>query len=48
MTEELEFSDKWPQIDRILSQLSRLTELSDEELEARVKELDLKKEGQTE
>ena len=43
MTEELEFSDKWPQIDRILSQLNRLSELTDEELEARVKELDLKK-----
>lgn len=43
MTEELEFKDKWPQINRILSQLSRLNELSDEELEARVKELDLKK-----
>jgi len=34
-----EFKDKDPQIDRILSQLKRLNELSDEELERRVQNL---------
>ncbi|GAH20839.1 unnamed protein product [marine sediment metagenome] len=29
MSEEKDFKDKWPQIDRILSQLKRLSELED-------------------
>ncbi|GAH29216.1 unnamed protein product, partial [marine sediment metagenome] len=29
MSEEKDFKDKWPQVDRILSQLKRLSELED-------------------
>lgn len=36
------FKDKDPQIDRILSQLKRLNELSDEELQAHIQKLNRK------
>ena len=38
MSEEHDFKDKWPQVDRILSQLKRLNELT--ELDRQSSELD--------
>ena len=46
MSEDFEFKDKWPQIDRTLSQLNRLSELTDEELEEKIQKINRKEDVQ--
>ena len=46
MSEDFEFKDKWPQIDRILSQLKRLNDLNDAELEEKVRKLTKEKDAE--